>query len=90
MLERGVAGFCVKPSDIAIKHGLTWPPADVRHGLECLGFVGCWIGLAVVSVMSKSGFWCHSVTISCAVLPLVQETASLGVRVCACRFGSLL
>jgi hypothetical protein len=55
-----------------------------------LGFVGCWIGLAVVSVMSKSGFWCHSVLICYAVLSLVQETAFLGVRECACRFGSVL
>jgi hypothetical protein len=71
-----------------------WPGSALggclRHGLECLGFVGCWIGLAVVSVMSKSGFWCHLVSICCAAMPLVQETAFLGVRVCACRFGSVL
>jgi DUF2075 family protein len=29
MLERGVAGFFVKASDIVIKHGLTRPSADV-------------------------------------------------------------
>jgi hypothetical protein len=40
--------------------------------------------------MSKSEFWCHSVSICCAVLTLVQETAFLRVRVCACRFGSVL
>jgi hypothetical protein len=55
-----------------------------------LGFMGCWIGLAVESVMSKSGFWCQSVLICHAMLPLIQETAFIGVRVLPCRFGSVL
>jgi hypothetical protein len=44
-------------------------------GFECQGFVGCWVGLVVVSVTSTSGVWCQLVW-TCS------ETAFHGVRVC--------
>jgi hypothetical protein len=71
-----------------------WPESAfggcLGHGLVLLGLLGCRIGLAVVSVMSKNRFRCHSVSTFRVVLPLVQETAFLGVRVCACWFGSVI
>jgi hypothetical protein len=71
----------------------TWPDSAfggcLGHGLECLGFVGCWIGLAVVSVMTHEQ---ERILVSFGVdlLLLVQETAVLGARVSACRFGWVL
>jgi hypothetical protein len=91
MLERGVAGFLCQSQWHCHQ---AWPDSAfggcLEHGLECLGVMGRWIGLAVVFVMSKSRFQCHSVLVCCAVLPSVQETAFLGVRVCACQSGSVL
>jgi hypothetical protein len=40
-----------------------------------------------VPVTSKSGFWCRSVSICCAALPVVQEAASLE---CVCALAALL
>jgi hypothetical protein len=44
----------------------------------------------VVSVMSTSGFCSRVMALCCAVLPLVRETAFLGLRAWACRRGSML
>jgi hypothetical protein len=88
MLEGGVAGLFVKVSGIAINHGLARTSADVSEGLECLGFVGCWVGLVVVTVVSTSGFWSHLVPLCCAVLPLICVSEFLGVRACVAGFGS--
>lgn len=49
----------------------------------------CWIGLAVLSVMSRAEFGAIRCRFA-VVLPVVQETACLGGRVCGCRFGSVL
>jgi hypothetical protein len=68
-----------------------WPGSAFRgclgHGLECLGFVGGGIGIVVVSVMSTSEIWGRVMSLCCAMLSLVRETAFLAW---ACRFGSVL
>jgi hypothetical protein len=62
-------------------HMLTSFGGCLGHGLECPGFVPCWIGNVVASVMSTSGSWCHSVSICCAVvLPDMYSFAGVDVR----------
>lgn len=63
---------------MAIMHGHTRPSADVSDMEEFALRLGLHFVLAPV-------FWCRSV-----VLWLVRVSASLGVRACACRFGSVL
>jgi hypothetical protein len=60
------------------------------HGLECLGFLGCCVGLVVVSIVRTSEFWSHLMSLCSAVLPLVRVPASLeSVRMLA-AFVSVL